>query len=319
MNKSCLTGILLLGVLSAFLGCKDESDIIFKNPEDRSIQNYLLQNDLTSVVQQTESGLYYRSLAEGSGLRPADSAYVLVNYSVRELDGDGTDGAYVDATDMDLINDRNLYPLFKFGGPALFRVGVTNYDPGFTEGLKMMRQNDSMQFFMNTTLSGGTDSKAKEFFVKMVRILDDISEIDEQLVAASLDTITGGYSSVLVRDDDQDIREYMYMSHLQQGTGAYPSVGDTVDIKYTGRFLDGTVFDESDSTRFVISTSTVVLGFMEGCRHLKEGGKATFVMPSILGYGEAGKREYANSYTVYQYIVPPFSPLVFDIEILGIE
>lgn len=318
MNKYCLSGILLLGLLSFFTGCTDKSDIFFKDPADRLIQNYILQNGLIDV-QKTASGLYYRHIVDGSGTFPADSAYVLVEYSVRTLNGDGSDGSYQDATDVGIIQDNNLFSLFKFGGPGLFRIGGTTYDPGFTEGLKMMREGDSMQFFMNSTLSNTSGSKAKEFFVKLVRILDDISEVDQQMVLASLDTITGDYSSVLVRDDNQSIREYMYMSHLQQGVGSFVTLGDTIDVKYTGRFLDGRVFDKSDSTRFVISSTPTVLGFMEACRHLKTGGKATFIMPSVLGYGKTGKREYSSNYKIYQYIVPPFSPLVFDVEILGIE
>jgi FKBP-type peptidyl-prolyl cis-trans isomerase 2 len=162
---------------------------------------------------------------------------------MRELDGDGTSGAYLDATDLGLIQEHNLYPLFKFGGPALFRVGSTSYDPGLTEALKLMGEGDSMQFFMASALSNTNDQKAKVVTVRLLRVLEDISEVDGQQVAASLDTITEDILQCLSGMTDKDIREYMYMSHLQQGSGAYPVPGDTVDIRYTGRFFNGSVFD----------------------------------------------------------------------------
>ena len=89
--------------------------------------------------------------------------------------------------------------------------------------------------------------------------------------------------------------------------GAAEKVGpqDTVWVNYKGTLLDGTVFDENDSTKFV--ANRVIKGWTEGLGLLGEGGKATLYIPSDLAYGERGNRN-----------IEPNSVLVFDVEVLKV-
>ena len=80
---------------------------------------------------------------------------------------------------------------------------------------------------------------------------------------------------------------------------------DTVWVNYKGTLIDGTVFDENDSTMFV--ANRVIRGWTEGLGLLGEGGKATFYIPSDLAYGERGNRSIA-----------PNSTLIFDVEVLKV-
>ena len=80
---------------------------------------------------------------------------------------------------------------------------------------------------------------------------------------------------------------------------------DTVWVNYKGTLLDGTVFDENDSTKFV--ANRVIKGWTEGLGLLGEGGKATLYIPSDLAYGERGNRN-----------IEPNSTLIFDVEILKV-
>ena len=80
---------------------------------------------------------------------------------------------------------------------------------------------------------------------------------------------------------------------------------DTVWVNYKGTLLDGTVFDENDSTMFV--ANRVIRGWTEGLGLLGEGGKATLYIPSDLAYGERGNRS-----------IEPNSVLVFDVEVLKV-
>lgn len=84
---------------------------------------------------------------------------------------------------------------------------------------------------------------------------------------------------------------------------------DTVEVKYKGTLLDGTVFDETtgDETRTFIANH-VIKGWTEGLGLLGEGGKATLYIPAELAYGEAGRRGIA-----------PNSVLVFDVEVVKIS
>ena len=80
---------------------------------------------------------------------------------------------------------------------------------------------------------------------------------------------------------------------------------DTVWVNYKGTLLDGTVFDENDSTEFV--ANRVIRGWTEGLGLLGEGGKATFYIPADLAYGSRGNRG-----------IEPNSTLIFDVEVLKV-
>ena len=80
---------------------------------------------------------------------------------------------------------------------------------------------------------------------------------------------------------------------------------DTVWVNYKGTLLDGTVFDENDSTMFV--ANRVIRGWTEGLGLLGEGGKATLFIPADLAYGERGNRA-----------IEPNSTLIFDVEVLKV-
>ena len=80
---------------------------------------------------------------------------------------------------------------------------------------------------------------------------------------------------------------------------------DTVWVNYKGTLLDGTVFDENDSTKFI--ANRVIRGWTEGLGLLGEGGKATLYIPAELAYGERGNRNIA-----------PNSTLIFDVEVLKV-
>lgn len=77
---------------------------------------------------------------------------------------------------------------------------------------------------------------------------------------------------------------------------------DTVWVTYKGTRLDGSVFDQNDSTQFV--ANRVIKGWTEGLGYLGEGGEATFYIPAELAYGERGNRG-----------IEPYSTLIFDVKV----
>ena len=90
-----------------------------------------------------------------------------------------------------------------------------------------------------------------------------------------------------------------------------PKATDTVKVHYTGRLIDGTVFDSSvqRGTPLEFPLNQVIAGWTEGMQLLGVGGKATLVIPPELGYGEMGAGD----------VIPPNATLVFDVELLGIR
>ena len=97
---------------------------------------------------------------------------------------------------------------------------------------------------------------------------------------------------------------------LQQGQGKSAKVNSTVKVNYEGRLLDGTVFDSSIARDHPeeFKLNSVILGWREGVRTMKEGGKTRFFIPTNLAYGEVGSGD----------AIGPNSTLIFDIELIEI-
>lgn len=96
----------------------------------------------------------------------------------------------------------------------------------------------------------------------------------------------------------------------KEGTGDQPSATDEVTVHYTGKLLDGTVFDSSVSRGepATFPLNRVIPGWTEGVQLMKEGAKYTFFIPSDLAYGPQG---VPNA-------IPPHSTLIFDVELIKV-
>ena len=103
----------------------------------------------------------------------------------------------------------------------------------------------------------------------------------------------------------------MYYIETLAGTGEKAIAGKYVKLYYTGRLIDGTVFDTNVGTNkpisFVLGAGAVISGWDEGISYMKKGGKATFIIPSDIGYGSKGNGT-----------IPPYSTLVFDVELIDV-
>lgn len=96
------------------------------------------------------------------------------------------------------------------------------------------------------------------------------------------------------------------------GTGKEAVPGSRVTVNYTGKFVDGKVFDSSiprgEPFIFVLGQGMVIKGWDEGVKGMKVGGKRNLVIPPELGYG-------MNDY----HTIPGGSTLIFDVELLKVE
>jgi FKBP-type peptidyl-prolyl cis-trans isomerase FkpA len=154
---------------------------------------------------------------------------------------------------------------------------------------------------------GKTEVKAEEFIPKVqalqqarLKVAQERSEKAGSDYLAKAATETGATKTA----------SGMVITQTQPGTGPSPTASDQVKVHYTGKLIDGKVFDSSvergEPATFPLSG--VIPCWTEGVQTMKVGGKAKFVCPASLAYGERGSPPN----------IMPGSTLVFDVELLEI-
>jgi len=114
----------------------------------------------------------------------------------------------------------------------------------------------------------------------------------------------------------QRTRSGLFYRILDPGSGQPLEWGDYVSAHYKGYLLDGKVFNSSyrkgRPMKFYIGN--MIDGWNEGLQLVKEGGRIQLFVPSQLGYKERGVPDGKDG-----YLIPPDTPLVFEVEVLGLE
>lgn len=103
----------------------------------------------------------------------------------------------------------------------------------------------------------------------------------------------------------------LYYEVIEEGSGAKPTSADEVTVHYKGALPDGKVFDDSNrrGEPLDLELANVIKGWQLGIPLMSVGAKYRLYVPSALGYGERGAGGD----------IPPYSPLIFDIELIGIK
>jgi len=100
---------------------------------------------------------------------------------------------------------------------------------------------------------------------------------------------------------------------LQEGSGETAKAGQFVDVLYTGKLLNGKVFDQSHDPEhpfsFRLGRGFVIEGWDEGLQQMRKGEKAVLIVPYELGYGSRGDPPK----------IPRRATLVFEVELLNIR
>ena len=123
-------------------------------------------------------------------------------------------------------------------------------------------------------------------------------------------------------ETEQDIIQYIEDNNLNatrsnsglyyvinnEGSGTRPTSSSNVTVDYKGYFLDGVVFDESNSNGISFGLNEVIQGWTEGITYFREGGNGILLVPYNLGYGESGRGS-----------IPGGSVLIFDIRLLSVN
>lgn len=98
------------------------------------------------------------------------------------------------------------------------------------------------------------------------------------------------------------------ITELRAGDGAKPSARSRVQVRYSGHLADGSLFDESLTPQW-FKLDSLIAGWRSALLQMPTGAHWRLVVPSAQAYGEEGAGD----------LIPPFSPLVFDLELVDVS
>ncbi|MCO5188619.1 MAG: FKBP-type peptidyl-prolyl cis-trans isomerase [Anaerolineae bacterium] len=225
---------------------------------------------------ETESGLKYYDIEEGSGALPADRDEVVVEF-VGWFDNGGLLGSSADN-----------------GAPLVFQLGADQMFPGLEEGVSTMNVGGKRQLIIPAALAEGIGGIAPDGFLTFEVELVEAREVPPPTAVDEAD-YTVLESGVKIYD-------------IEEGTGATPQEGDLVNLEYVLWLADGSKIDSSESRGTPLSFPFGVgqmplLALEEGIADMKAGGTRQIVIPAEQG-AQAGLP--ADQDTIFEvYLVPP--------------
>ena len=260
--------------------------------------------------QATDNGLYYRLFTNNGGDNPqiGDLLELTMSCSVND-------------TVVILPLTKNIIPMTE---PSFWS--------DFVEGFSMMHKGDSASFIVDIDSSFvnlfGYNTLPPQFsstdIMRFEVRLDDFypeSEFRFRMIEnikknypAETEKAVSELNAYLEKNGvvAQPTSTGLYYVKTQDGTGEKPSKGSTVKAHYTGYLLDGTVFDTSiergEPIEFVLGVGQVIPGWDEGIALMSKGEKAVLYIPYYLAYGD---RDLG--------VIPPFSNLVFEVELIDFK
>jgi peptidylprolyl isomerase len=232
----------------------------------------------------TKSGLKYIVVKTGEGKKAEDGDIVTVNYT----------GWLTDGKKFDSSLDRNQ--------PFPVTLGNHQVIAGWEEGLTGMAKGGERILIIPPDLAYGERAvgpiPANATLVFQVDVLD-VSPPRKPPIYDEKDvkTTKSGLKYVV----------------LEEGKGAKPEKGQTVQVDYTGWLLDGKMFDSSldrgQPFEFVLGAGRVIKGWDEGVAMMNVGSKYLLIIPPDLAYGARGAGG----------VIPPNATLLFEVNLLGVK
>lgn len=147
----------------------------------------------------------------------------------------------------------------------------------------------------------------KEFFEKM--------EAEQRAAAEKMGEVNAAAGKTFLDENGKRVEVKTTASGLQyevleEGTGKMPAATDSVTVHYTGKLIDGTVFDSSveRGVPATFGVTQVIPGWVEALQLMKAGSKWRLHIPSQLAYGPNGAGG----------VIGPNATLIFDVELLKV-
>ena len=275
-----------------------------------------------SKVRFTSSGMKYEAHKENSGPKAKKGDFITI------------DMVYKTENDSVLFDSKNN----KL--PMRFQLAKSPFSGSMEEGISYLAVGDSATFYVSadsmirkvfSKLAGDgyvrpdflkTGSFLK-FDIKLVRIQSELDAAQEMF--RKLDQLAASEKASIEKYIlDHHIKETpdangIYIIKTKQSNSTFADSGRTVEINYTGKFINGQVFDSNHQSgkpySFVVGKEDVIRGWDIAFKQLRQGESATLIIPSLCAYGEEGLRNKVNG----TYLIPPNAALLFDVDVLAVQ
>ena len=181
------------------------------------------------------------------------------------------------------------------------------------DSTKSVNLNDILAGFVAGYMGKYTDEQftlASNVVDTKMKLLQDIN--NEKLYGPNREAGEKFLAENKTKDGVQTTASGLQYRIIKEGKGAIPTKDDKVKVLYTGKLIDGTVFDSTDNRNGEPATfgvGQVISGWTEALTMMPVGSKWEVFIPQELGYGASGA---GNS-------IEPYSALIFEVELLGIE
>lgn len=287
-KKLSLYTFALLGVLLLLNSCKKEYETI-QSIDEAKIQAYIKQNNLT--MTKDPSGFYYQVLTQGTGAPLAYKDSVFYNLEVKSLSGQ----SYISAS---AYNNDGTY--LGYLNPSSYRTALLG-----------VKRGSKVRIILPSYLAYGKNGygtvPSNEVIVSDITTYAQATQwqIDDARILSflSANNITAVKSPLRV-----------YYKVQEAGTGISIDISSTLTLKYTGRLLNGTVFDQTSGTNYLVSQLSSLIKGWGVLLGMQKGAKIRIFVPSDLAYGLSGQ---TDSYTG-KTTIPASSILDFDIEVIDV-
>jgi FKBP-type peptidyl-prolyl cis-trans isomerase FkpA len=282
-KKLSIYVLAMFGLLILLNSCKKEYESI-ESIDDAKILAYIKKNNLT--MTKDPSGFYYQVVSSGTGIPLVNKDSVFYDLSVNSLDGIG----YYRTPDF---SNEGTY--LGYLTPEAYRIALT----GQNRGAKIRVILPSYLAFGR---NGQGNIPPNEVILVELATQTELSqiEIDDNAITNYLtaNSITGAVKSP----------SRVYYKIITAGTGTAIDLSSNVTVKYAGRLLDKTVFEQTvgDATMTYSALGGIIRGW-DVLQGMKVGTKVRIFIPSDLAYATGGREG-----------IPPNSVLDFDVEITNV-
>ncbi len=295
MHYPLLTLLTGLSLTALVMGCQpadiDNTSGLYRANDD-SIKTYAARKGYKGYWQA--SGLYfYKTDSITGSKKPAVGEEVQFNYKSYNL--------------SDVLVDSSAGTT-----PVYYPYGIKSILSGLEQGLGLLGEGEKAKLLIpsyigynDRPLTNLPAYSPVRFDVTLVRSRTEAQQIADYISRNNLPTPE--LTSTGLR----------FIRTQTSANGALPTTGQVATVRYAGRTLRATTaFDSTGTTRtydVTVGQGRNVAGFDEAIGKLKAGEKATIIFPSTLGYGTVGVVQNNT------YVITPYAPLRFDIEVISIK